>query len=75
MALLTCVRGLCSCPPSFGSKQLGIPQSHFASLPLAFSAAQLQLRTGIQIFPKAKPAQVEQHGVPSLQTTRLMKAF
>lgn len=56
-------------------QELKITQNHFAFFPLAFSAAQLQLRTGIQMLPKAKPAQVEQYGAPPLQTTCLMKAL
>lgn len=64
---------LCLCLPSSGSKQLRIPQSPFASIPLPFSAAQLQPATGIQMFQKAKPAQVEQYGVPPLQTTQLWR--
>lgn len=48
MVLPLSVQGLCSCPSSSGSKQLRIPQNHFAFFPPAFSAAQLQVRTGIQ---------------------------
>lgn len=50
--VIGCVQGLCSYPSSSGSKQLRIPPNHFAFFPLAFSAAQLQLRTGIQMVPK-----------------------
>lgn len=75
MVLLICVQRLCSCPSSSRSKQLRIPQNHFASLLPAFSAPWLQRRTGIQMLPKAKPAQVEQNGVASSPNNSTNEGF